>query len=150
MTGREDGTLGWLRRRRRGLFNAGGALVVATLASAGCSHTKTVSATSAASPPAASTAGTRRPPTSAAGTPLPRSPQQALQPGQLGQIQRQLASRGLLGQHEQGQLDEPTRKALKQVQREHGLPETGVPDHETVSKLGLDPERVFEKGPSAR
>src|SRR5256885_14434607 len=51
-----------------------------------------------------------------AGTPLPRTPAAALEPGQLRQIQRRLAERKLLGEHEDGNLDAPTRSALRRLQ----------------------------------
>jgi Putative peptidoglycan binding domain len=35
--------------------------------------------------------------------------------------------------------------ALRRFQREHDLPATGVLDHETVEKLGLSPDEIFEK-----
>jgi hypothetical protein len=41
--------------------------------------------------------------------------------------------------------DEPLSKALKQFQRDHDLPVTGQPDHETVSKLGLKPDDIFQR-----
>jgi len=80
-----------------------------------------------------------------AATPVPRTPVAALEPGQLREIQRRLGQRKLLGQHEDGNLDEPTRAALRKLQKDADLPETGLPDHETVRKLGLDPDQVFAK-----
>jgi hypothetical protein len=79
------------------------------------------------------------------GTPVPLSPADALEPGQLREIQRRLGDRKLLGQHEDGNLDQATREALRKLQKAEDLPETGLPDHETVRKLGLDPDRVFAK-----
>jgi hypothetical protein len=79
------------------------------------------------------------------GTPVPLTPAAALERGQLQEIQRRLADRKLLGQHEDGNLDQPTREALRRLQKAEDLPETGLPDHETVRKLGLDPDRVFAK-----
>jgi hypothetical protein len=80
-----------------------------------------------------------------ADTPIPRNPAAALEHGQLKEIQRRLAQRKLLGEHEEGNLDEPTRVALRRLQKAEDLPETGLPDHETVRKLGLDPDQVFAK-----
>jgi hypothetical protein len=80
-----------------------------------------------------------------AGTPVPLTPAAALEPGQLREIQRRLGERKLLGEHEEGRLDEPTRVALRRLQKAEDLPETGLPDHETVRKLGLDPDQVFAK-----
>ena len=35
--------------------------------------------------------------------------------------------------------------ALRRFQAAHDLPSTGVPDHETVRRLGLNPDELFRK-----
>jgi hypothetical protein len=78
-------------------------------------------------------------------TPVPRTPVAALEKGQLRRIQEALAKKNLLGEHRSGDLDDATRRALRRLQHDSDLPETGLPDHETVRKLGLDPDEVFTK-----
>jgi hypothetical protein len=81
-----------------------------------------------------------------ADTPVPRTPAAALEPGQLRNIQKKLSERHLLaGDHHSESIDQPTESALRRLQHEEKLPETGLPDHETVRKLGLDPDKVFTK-----
>lgn len=41
-------------------------------------------------------------------------------------------------------LDRQTQLALQAYQKSQGLPETGLPDYETLRRLGLKPEEVFE------
>jgi hypothetical protein len=78
-----------------------------------------------------------------AGTPVARNPETLIVPGQLKRIQEKLHERGLLKAQPTGTLDEATSTALKRLQKDADLPETGLPDHETVRKLGLDPNDVF-------
>ncbi len=40
---------------------------------------------------------------------------------------------------------EALRPALQRFQREHDLPATGILDHSTAKKLGLDPDELFER-----
>ena len=51
-----------------------------------------------------------------------------------------------LGVAASGQLDDPTRKALERFQRRHELAATGLHDLETVEKLGLNTNDVFQSG----
>jgi hypothetical protein len=135
-------------------------LAAGALAAAACGHTRSAPSktestgpgTEPAKQPAKPSAARkpedqRTPPrkTGTAETPVPRTPAAALEPGQLRQIQRRLAERKLLGAHDEGTLDEPTRQALRRLQRQEDLPETGLPDSETVRKLGLDPDQVFAR-----
>jgi hypothetical protein len=80
-----------------------------------------------------------------AGTPVARNPETLIVPGQIKRIQEKLHDRGLLKAQPSGSLDDATRVALKRLQKNEDLPETGLPDHETVRKLGLDPDDVFAK-----
>jgi murein L,D-transpeptidase YcbB/YkuD len=40
--------------------------------------------------------------------------------------------------------DASLRAPLQRFQREHGLPATGMLDHETAKRLGLNPDDIFE------
>jgi len=134
-------------------------IALAALLLGACGHTTTTGAPQAAQReegrPAASSSSSSsssdeaRPAKRAHGTghtPVPRTPAAALEPGQLRNIQKKLSERHLLaGDHQSESLDQPTEKALRRLQHEEKLPETGLPDHETVRKLGLDPDKVFTK-----
>lgn len=77
------------------------------------------------------------------GVPLASSPAGLLKPGAEEKIQDKLASKGLLKSEKRGAFDEPTRDALRRFQDENDLPATGFPDHETIRKMGLDPDEMF-------
>lgn len=77
------------------------------------------------------------------GVPLASSPAGLLKPGAEEKIQDMLASKGLLKSEKRGVFDEPTRDALRRFQDENDLPATGFPDHETIRKMGLDPDEMF-------
>lgn len=49
--------------------------------------------------------------------------------------------------NETNKLDTKTQLALQQYQKSQGLPETGLPDYETLRRLGLKPEEVFRRDP---
>lgn len=52
---------------------------------------------------------------------------------------------------ESGQLDNSTQESLRKYQKDQGLPATGLPDYETLRRLGLKPEEVFHRDtPSER
>ncbi len=67
--------------------------------------------------------------------PVASSPQGLLKPGADEKVREKL------GVPKNGGM----RKALMNFQREHDLPATGMLDHETVEKLGLDPKDIFQK-----
>jgi hypothetical protein len=127
----------------------------AALAAAGgaaCSHTETVKQPDHQTRTAAATSragGDARKKESGVeredGPAIPNAPEKTLAPGKLKQVQEKLAERGFLLAHQQGTLDAPTRRAIRRLQHETDLPETGLPDHETVRKLGLDPDDTFDK-----
>lgn len=48
-----------------------------------------------------------------------------------------------------GTLDEKTQRALGAFQKTEGLPETGMPDYETLARLGFEPSDVFHHRPPA-
>jgi hypothetical protein len=77
------------------------------------------------------------------GTAVPASPEALLGPEAVTKLQQALGGRGLLGRHRGGELDAPTREAVAKFQRQQGLADTGVPDRETLRKLGLDAEQAY-------
>jgi peptidoglycan hydrolase-like protein with peptidoglycan-binding domain len=127
------------------------------LAGLGCAHTKTTADTSGVSepPPGASpptdhppaTAGEGKhpahhaQPTETSGIPVASSPEALLAPGGEKDIRDKLAGGGYL---KTGDEEQSTQAALRKFQKEHDLPETGIPDHQTVKALGLDPNRIFK------
>lgn len=46
-----------------------------------------------------------------------------------------------------GTLDVKTQRALGAFQRTEGLPETGMPDYETLDRLGFKPSDIFHHRP---
>jgi hypothetical protein len=74
---------------------------------------------------------------------VPAAPEALLAEGAVGEIQRALADRGLLGRHRQGELDPPTSAALRKFQQLEELAQTGFPDRETLRRLGIDPEQAY-------
>lgn len=78
------------------------------------------------------------------GPPLATGPEGLMTEGGVAKIQDRLRERELLkGDTSSGHWDEPTRTAMREFQRDNGLPATGMPDDVTVGKLGLKPGDVF-------
>jgi hypothetical protein len=77
----------------------------------------------------------------------PATPRGLLAPGEVAAIQRALADRGLLGAHREGELDDATGEALMAFQRREGLAATGMPDRETISRLGLEADTAYRHDP---
>ena len=44
-----------------------------------------------------------------------------------------------------GLIDDATASAIRKLQSDQGIARTGFPDHETVRRLGLDPDRLFRR-----
>jgi len=149
----------------RSLASGPALALAAALALVGCSHTHGVENPSAgsaagdkghATPPQdyATKSVTRPPPNErppsdapAPTIPLATSPSGLLKPGAEKKIQEKLSDKGVLENHTpSGELDGPTREALRRFQHDEGLPATGMPDDATVRKLGLDPADVFKSG----
>lgn len=74
---------------------------------------------------------------------VPAAPEALLAEGAVGRIQEALVERELLGEHRRGELDEPTSRALREFQEAEGLAATGFPDRETLSRLGVEPDRAY-------
>ena len=126
------------------------------LAWLGCGHTKTTAASNVPEPPPGASPPTDRPPASAGrgeghahhaeptetgGIPVASSPEGLLAPGADRDIRDKLADGGYL---KKGDESQSTEAALRKFQKAHDLPETGIPDHQTVKALGLDPNRIFK------
>lgn len=122
------------------------ALLAAALALASCSRVRHAERP-APSPSTSGRAGGAKegvPPR--AGRPrVPASPDALLGEEAVARIQRALADRKLLGEHEEGRLDGATSAALRKFQKEEELADTGFPDRETLRRLGIDPEKTYGK-----
>jgi len=120
------------------------------LALVACAHTKTTE-------PAAPEAAEKPPSTESAPrtgklrvaptrdqpkmTPLAQAPEGLLVPGAEQKIQDKLSAGGFMKED----ANASTAAALRRFQAAHDLPSTGVPDHETVRRLGLNPDDLFRK-----
>ena len=51
---------------------------------------------------------------------------------------------------ESGQLDRETQAALERFQRKQAQPATGIPDYDTLRRLGLDPKKIYLGGTARR
>ena len=79
------------------------------------------------------------------GLPISSTAHGILQDGAELKLQRALEKQGLLdGSQAEGQLDPPTREALRKFQKQEGLPPTGLPSYETVHHLHLDLDSIFQ------
>ncbi len=75
------------------------------------------------------------------GIPVASSPEGLLAPGGEDQIRDKLADGGYLDKNDRhASLD----AGLRKFQKARDLPETGIPDHQTIEALGLDPGRIFK------
>jgi len=79
--------------------------------------------------------------------PLAASPSGLFVPGGVEKVQQALASKGYLdnGSAQKGEIDARTSAAVRKFQGDQGMARTGNPDHETVRRLGLDPDALFRK-----
>ena len=125
-----------MNRREIGL-----AFAAAVGLAAGCGHTHTVENTT---PPPEESAATHPSksahPGGGTGAPVATSADALLAPGGAAEIRRKLKEDGFL-EHDDASLE----AGLRKFQAKHDLPETGIPDHATVAKLGLDPNKVFRQ-----
>jgi hypothetical protein len=80
-----------------------------------------------------------------AATPVATAPAGLLVPGADEKIRERLVAGGFLPRDAKSS-DAAMREGLKRFQRAKDLPATGVPDHETVKRLGLDPDQTFRQG----
>ena len=124
------------------------ALAFVALAMLGCAHAKTTDATepkAVEKPPATERAPRRlrAPPTAEQQktVPVAATPEGLLTPGADQKIHDKLSASGFLREA----THDSTGAALRRFQAAHDLPATGVPDHETVRRLGLNPDDLFRK-----
>jgi putative peptidoglycan binding protein len=92
---------------------------------------------------AAANGDKRRDPAATTAVPVATSPDALLAPGGAAEIRRKLVAAGYL----RGD-DDPLGSGLRKFQQNHDLPATGMPDHATVAKLGLDPKKIFKHAKS--
>lgn len=67
----------------------------------------------------------------------------------LKKMQRALA-KNVPGLKETGQIDAPTQEALSAFQKKAGLPDTGLPDFESLRQLKMKPDELYEPQPPAQ
>jgi hypothetical protein len=104
----------------------------------GCGHAKTTE-----KPPAEEGTGpesAKPPPAHPHKTPVVESPNDLLVPGAEDQIREKLVDGGYLDSGSKS-----LESGLRKFQSAKDLPVTGVPDHETVRRLGLDPNEIFRR-----
>lgn len=106
--------------------------------SGGCIHART------AEPPAEAESVSPASPGSA----VAALPGDLFEPDGIARIQSALDRRGY-GVAATGVLDAATENALEQFQASEDLPPTGLPDHETLRRLEIDPARVFRSAADA-
>jgi putative peptidoglycan binding protein len=76
--------------------------------------------------------------------PVATAPGALLKPGAEDKIREQLVAAGFLARDGKAS-DASMREGLRDFQRAKDLPATGMPDHETVKRLGLDPDEIFRQ-----
>jgi Domain of Unknown Function (DUF748)/Putative peptidoglycan binding domain len=81
--------------------------------------------------------------------PLADAPDELFLPGAVERIQEALAARGYLerGAALRGRIDSATMVAIRKLQSDQDLARTGVPDHETLRRLGLDFDALVRRNP---
>ena len=77
--------------------------------------------------------------------PVATAPDALLVPGAEEQIRERLIAGGFLAA-DADKSNGATRGAIRKFQKAQDLPATGVPDAETVKRLGLDPDKTFRRG----
>jgi hypothetical protein len=77
--------------------------------------------------------------------PVATRPEALLAPGAEEKIRERLVANGYLADDAKPSVG-AMRDSIRRFQRAQDLPATGVPDHETVERLGLDPDETFRRG----
>jgi hypothetical protein len=87
----------------------------------------------------------RRPVPEKGRPPVVAAPEGLFQPGAVERIERALKERGYLAERREtdDDLEAATSAALRKLQKEKGLTETGAPDAATLHRLGIDPQEVY-------
>lgn len=81
--------------------------------------------------------------------PVRTTPGGMLDPESMNQIQKKLSARGFQAP-ESGQLDQETQAALRKFQAHEHMASTGLPDYDTLRRLGLDPHKIYLGGTKRR
>ncbi len=81
--------------------------------------------------------------------PVRTTPGAMLDPDHIKRIQSKLSAKGY-HVSESGQLDEQTEAALRKFQAHEHIASTGLPDYDTLRRLGLDPKTVYLEGTQRR
>ncbi len=117
-------------------------MVIALVLAAGChAHQTAASRQTAAGPPKVQQPSSERP--------VRTTPTAMLDAQSLRRIQSALGQRGYdAGQS--GQLDDQTERALRRFQKHEKIAETGLPDYDTLRRLGLDPKAIYLGGTSRK
>src|SRR5207302_8308405 len=77
--------------------------------------------------------------------PVRTTPGGMLDPAAMKKVQSALNRRGVKAP-ESGQLDDETQAALRRFQAREQMAPTGMPDYDTLRKLGLDPKAIYLGG----
>lgn len=77
--------------------------------------------------------------------PVRTTPGGMLDPKSMRQLQGALNRHGV-HTAESGQLDEETQASLRKFQAREKMAATGMPDYDTLRKLGLDPKAIYLGG----
>jgi len=108
----------------------------------GCGHTKTTEKpTGGESAPPGAHEGESNLTPHPSKTPVVENPNDLLVPGAEDEIRTKLVAGGYLEDSRSKSL----AGGLRKFQSDKDLPITGVPDHETVRRLGLDPNKIFRR-----
>jgi peptidoglycan hydrolase-like protein with peptidoglycan-binding domain len=114
------------------------------LALAACTHTRKVGPESAKDEAAKKEKVAEKPGEQKDKGATASMPRSMFEAGATKKIQQKLFERGYAVKVT-GTLDDQTRNALIKLQSAKGLPRTGMPDKETLRRLGLDPDEVFKQ-----
>ena len=85
----------------------------------------------------------------ASARPVRTTPGGMLDPTSMKKIQAKLSSKGF-AVAQSGQLDDATEAALRKFQSHERIASTGLPDFDTLRRLGLDPKDVYLGGTKRR
>jgi hypothetical protein len=97
-----------------------------------------------AKPPAGDGKGSELHPGKQDAVPVATAPDVLLKPGADDKIRERLKVGGYVDRDDKESAG-ALRQGIRRFQKEHDLPATGVADHETVKRLGLDPNQIFRQ-----
>jgi peptidoglycan hydrolase-like protein with peptidoglycan-binding domain len=116
-------------------------VVVATLAGCHAHRTEGKGAQTIEKPPETPQVSSARP--------VRTTPGGMLDPKSMRQIQERLSKKGYAVEAS-GQLDEQTEAAIRKFQAHEQIARTGLPDYDTIRRLGLDPKGIYVGGTQRR